>query len=191
MPILESAEAVDELLPQTRKLLTLLQGWVQGECERQSLAQSDFAFTRRQAREAVGWGDSQLKVHLDRLVDLEFLLAHRGKQGQTYRYELLYQGEDAEGRIRLLGLIDGASLQPVPTTATSRGAASTSRGEDAHFSAPSRGAFAPFSGASRGDFGASEPSADAALPPVAASNGTKSRYTPLAQGPALSYPQAN
>jgi len=188
------SRTVDELLPQTRKLLTLLQGWVEAECERQSLAQSDFGFTRRQAREAVGWGDSQLKVHLDRLVELEFLLAHRGKQGQTYRYELLYQGEDAEGRIRLLGLIDGASLRPVsisvPTTATSRGEASTSRGEDSQFSAPSRGVLAPFSGASRGDSGASGPSADAALTLVAASNGTKARYTPLAHGPVLSYPQA-
>ena len=130
---------VDELLPQTRKLLTMLHAWVQAECERENVAQCDFHFTRRQAREAVGWGDSQLKVHLDRLMEMEFLLAHRGKQGQSYTYELLYQGEDAEGRARLLGLIDFANLQPSATTATSRGLEPTSRGEDAHFSAPSRG----------------------------------------------------
>ena len=37
---------------------------------------------------------------------MEFLLAHRGRQGQTYDYELLYEGEDAEGRAQRLGLLD-------------------------------------------------------------------------------------
>jgi DNA primase len=145
------SRTVDELLPQTRKLLDLLHAWVTAECERLEMARNDFLFTRKQVREALGWGDSQLKIHLDRLMEMEFLLAHRGRQGQGYQYELLYLGEDAGGHARRLGLIDGKHLRPLPTMATSRGGPSTSRGEDADFSGGSRGDFGPFSGASRGE----------------------------------------
>jgi DNA primase catalytic core len=152
---------VDELLPQTRKLLTLLHAWVKAECEAQGMDQADFHFTRRQAREAVGWGDSQLKIHLDRLMEMEFLVAHRGRQGMSYSYELLYQGEDAEGRAKLLGLIDCVRL--AGTTSTSRGPVAASRGEGVHFAAPSRGVLGPFSGPSRGLPIAREGTVDAAL----------------------------
>jgi hypothetical protein len=154
---------VDELLPQTRKLLTLLHGWMQAECEQQNIEQTDFHFTRRQAREATGWGDTQLRIHLDRLVEMEFLLTHRGRRGQTFDYELLYQGEDAEGRARLLGLIDFTQLQSTTTTATSRGKEPTSRGEDAHFAAPSRGVRGGVAGGSRPLLVPFEPSTDEAL----------------------------
>ncbi|GLH74890.1 hypothetical protein GETHLI_33920 [Geothrix limicola] len=104
---------LDELLPQTRKLLGLLYGWVQGECGRLSLPQADFRFTRRQIRESLGWGDTQLKVHLARLVEMELLLIHRGRQGKSYAYELVFEGEDADGRAKLLGLIDCGRIQAV------------------------------------------------------------------------------
>ncbi len=102
---------MDELLPQSRKLLLLLHEWINGECSRLSIPQADFRFTRRQVREALGWGDTQLKVHLGRLTELEYLVAHRGKQGRSYAYELLYQGDDAEGRAKVLGLIDCSRLE--------------------------------------------------------------------------------
>jgi DNA primase len=172
---------VDELLPQTRKLLTLLHGWVQAECEGRDLPQDGFQFTRRQAREAIGWGDTQLKVHLARLAEMEFLVAHRGGHKEAFSYELLYQGEDAEGRARLLGLIDCASLQPVPTTAPLRGAVGV-------WSACGRGP-AGGSAGDRGVSGASEPSADEVSAPITATNGTKPPYTPLALAPVLSYPK--
>lgn len=156
---------VDELLPQTRKLLTLLHGWVRTECERQGVDPADFHFTRRQAREATGWGDTQVWTHLGRLMELEFLRAHRGKNGQTYVFELLYQGEDAEGRARLLGLIDCASLQapaqPAPTTPTFRGG-------EAHLLGGIRPPFGGDSGSIRGPFGGPESSADEPFGPVPA-----------------------
>jgi len=144
------SRTVDELLPQTRKLLTLLQAWVRESCDREGIEQADFHFTRRQAREATGWGDTQLRIHLDRLMEMEFLIAHRGRRGQAFDYELLYQGEDEGGRARLLGLIDCASLAPLPMTATSRGLEPTSRGEDAEFAAPSRGVRGGVAAGSRG-----------------------------------------
>jgi hypothetical protein len=103
--------SLDELLPQTRKLLTLLHEWVNAQCERQCTSQADFRFSRKQVRDALHWGDTQLKVHLARLTEMELLIAHRGKQGKSFSYELLYQGEDADGRAKLLGLIDCTSLQ--------------------------------------------------------------------------------
>lgn len=162
------SRTVDELLPQTRKLLTLLHAWVREECGKGDVAQEDFLFTRRQVREAVGWGDTQVWTHLGRLLELEFLRAHRGKNGQAYVYELLYQGEDADGRARMLGLIDGASLQPVAgSTATTP----TFRGEEAQLSGGIRPAFGPDSGGFRDGIEGWEPSKDEAFPlmPLAAS----------------------
>jgi hypothetical protein len=170
---------VDELLPQTRKLLTLLHAWAQGECERQDLPQTDFHFTRKQVREAIGWGDTQLKVHMARLSEMEFLISHRGKQGQTFQYELLYQGEDVEGRAKLLGLIDCASLQSAATTATSRGLDPTSRGEDAHFAAPGRGSVGGWSAPGRGGVGASRSSTEAPLIQFPVPTPPKTHITPL------------
>lgn len=115
------SRTVDELLPQTRKLLTLLHGWVKVECETQGIPRHEFKFTRRQAREATGWGDTQMKIHLARLSEMEFLLLHRSGHKQSFTYELLYTGEDAEGRARMLGLIDAEALQSVGMTPCGRG----------------------------------------------------------------------
>ncbi|MBY0573690.1 MAG: hypothetical protein K2P84_08415, partial [Undibacterium sp.] len=101
---------LDELPPQTRKLLTALYAWVKSEREQQAIQQVDFRFSRRQVRDVTGWGDTQLKVHLARLTELEYLLAHRVARGQGLEYELRYEGEgDAGGRF-LMGLKDMAIL---------------------------------------------------------------------------------
>ena len=164
------SRTVDELLPQTRKLLTLLHGWVGAECERQGIEQADFRFSRRQVREAVGWGDTQLKVHLARLSELEFLVAHRGRQGQTFDYELLYQGEDPEGRAKLLGLLDCGQLQASPEAVPTM---ATSRGDEVHVAAPGRGVVGGWSGVGRGVVGADESARDGALASIAGSGAEK------------------
>jgi hypothetical protein len=88
---------LDELPAQTRRLLGLLSQYVSTEAQRLGLAQEDYRFTRREVREALGLGDTQLKVHLSRLVELEYLAVHRSRQAQSYAYELLYFA-DAEER---------------------------------------------------------------------------------------------
>jgi len=176
---------VDELLPQTRKLLMLLHGWVKAECERLGVGQVDFHFTRRQAREAVGWGDTQLWIHLGRLVEMEFLTTHRGRPGQTYTFELLYQGEEADGR---LGLLDCARLQaPVPADA-SISMTTTLRGEGANPSGGIRPLFGGDSGGIRGGFLAREGTGDEGLALFdPAGSGNRSTCTPRA--PVVSYAQ--
>ena len=69
--------------------------WCAGECERLQMERGDFRFSRRDVRAYTGWGDTQLKVHLHRLEELEYLLVHRGGRGQSFVYELLF---DAPGR---------------------------------------------------------------------------------------------
>ena len=63
----------------------------------------------------MGWGDTQLKVHLARLVDLELLVVHRLTTG-AFGYELLWNpptGTEAGGRF-LAGLTDPATLLHTP-----------------------------------------------------------------------------
>jgi DNA primase len=96
---------LDELPPQTRRLLTMVQTWVSERCSATAQKQSEFRFTRRDVREATSWGDTQLKVHLARLVEFEYVLTHRGLRGLTHEYELRYDGID-DGRPHLMGLLD-------------------------------------------------------------------------------------
>jgi hypothetical protein len=102
--------SLDELPPQTRRLLGAIVEHVQAESTRQAIRRGDVRFTRKALRVATGWGDTQLKVHLARLVDLEFVIAHRAERGQGYVYELLYDG-DAHAAVHLSGLIDLSALQ--------------------------------------------------------------------------------
>jgi len=93
---------LDELPAQTRKLLKLIQNMVQAECKKQSIEQKDYRFSRREVREVVQWSDTALKVHMARLVELEYLLVHRGRAGR-FDYELLFDGDEEQ---HLMGLID-------------------------------------------------------------------------------------
>jgi hypothetical protein len=100
---------LDELPPQTRKLLALLVSLVEHECAAQSTRRVDYRFSRRRVREATKWGDTQLKIHLARLVELEYLLVHRGGRGQSFEYELLYDGANGHAA-HVSGLIDVEAL---------------------------------------------------------------------------------
>ncbi len=104
--------SLDELPPQTRRLLGMLETWVDSECEKRAIERGHFFFSRRRLREVFGWGDTQLKVHLARLVDMEYLLVHRNPdQWQGYVYELLYAGEGEDGSRFVTGLLDLDSLK--------------------------------------------------------------------------------
>ena len=75
-----------------------------------SVSRHAFRFTR-EIRQATQWSDSQIRKHLTRLVELEYLLVHRGKFGQRYVYELLYDGEGRTGASFLMGLADASKLK--------------------------------------------------------------------------------
>lgn len=112
---------LDELPPQTRKLLHLIETAVrqaiQGVDGQPAIKQSHYLFSRKQIRAWCGWSDTQVKVHVDRLTDMEYLLSHTGSRGKSYVYELLYSGEgNADGQF-VMGLLEVAQLQDVNTTA--------------------------------------------------------------------------
>ena len=96
--------SLDELPPQTRKLLTEIHALVTKNCKGESIEQSDYYFSRKTIRDATSWGNTQLKIHLARLEDMEYLLVHKGGRGQVIVYELLYQGEGENGNNFMLGL---------------------------------------------------------------------------------------
>jgi hypothetical protein len=104
-----------------------------------SIERSDHRFSRRQVREFTGWGNTQLKLHLHRLEELEYLLLHRGGRGQSFVYELLYDGNGQNGRPFLCGLIEVDKLRVQPE----------SRDYDANRS----GLIAEWSGSSRAEVG--------------------------------------
>ncbi len=109
--------SLDELSPQTRNLLMQVHQFVGDLAKDQGLSHKAIRFTRRDLRESIGWSDFQIHTHLSRLVELEYVIAHRGRQGRRFVYELLYDGKGREGQPFLCGLIDPAKLlQPAPTT---------------------------------------------------------------------------
>jgi DNA primase catalytic core len=88
--------SLDELRPQTRKLLALITEMVKAECERSEIAASQYRFTRRTVREYTKWGDTQLRQHLKRLEEMEYLVVRRGgNQGQLVVYQLPTSEEEA------------------------------------------------------------------------------------------------
>ena len=134
--------SVDDLPPQTRRLLMLLDEMVCNQCELLEVARRDYRFTRREVRERTGWGNTQLKVHLNRLMELEYVIIHRGGHGQQFEYELFYDGRGKEGQPVLPGLIDVSKLkQPIKTDeydGTRSGQKATRSGQPSNRSVPGR-----------------------------------------------------
>ncbi len=101
---------LDELPPQTRKLLMLIQQMVSDACLSQQIEPCDYRFSRRQIREYTKLGHTQLKIHCHRLEELEYLLVHRGGRGQSFEYELLYDNHENNPNQHLMGLIEVHTL---------------------------------------------------------------------------------
>ena len=100
--------SLDELSPQTRRLLELVTAMVEAQCVAQGITRTDTRFSRREVREYAGWSDFQVKMHMHKLEELEYVLVHRGGRGQSFVYELLYDGAGRDGKPFLMGLVDVA-----------------------------------------------------------------------------------
>ena len=164
--------SLDELPPQTRRLLHLIRQMVQERCTAYHCKQSDIRFSRKELRDTTGIGDTQLRVHLERLIALEYLLIHRGKQGQGFVYELLYDGSAEQDTPHLCGLIDVASL--TEDTSTNQ----TSRDELPNIAGASRGEC----GAESGELRFAQPSAKAIIAKVTGQSRESSPQTRILNG---------
>lgn len=101
--------SLDEMPPQTRRLLGLVQDL---EKAREKDGGVPEGWRRKDLRAFTGWGDTQLKIHLGRLVELEHVLAGRDPehaQGQVY--ELMFTGDVAASGPQLPGLVEVDELR--------------------------------------------------------------------------------
>ncbi len=115
------SRSLDELPPQTRRFFQLLKEMVQRICVKKAIDPCDYRFSRREMREATGWSQTQVKVHLDRLCELEYVFLHCGGRGQRFVYELLHS-DAGPGQVGLLDITqlkkDAAHTLSTKTTST-------------------------------------------------------------------------
>jgi hypothetical protein len=102
---------LDEMPPQTRRLLSQVEAFVSARSAASKCEREDVRFRARELREFCGWGNSQLHLHLGRLVELEYVLAHRADHGAGLVYELVYDGGGKDGKRHLPGLLDVDTLR--------------------------------------------------------------------------------
>ena len=181
--------SLDELPPQTRRVLASLHTLVQLRMTELGVPQREVRFTRTQVRGACALSDTQARIHLERLAAMEYVLVHRGQRGQSYEYELLHDQSMSSENAHLSGLLDVAALQ----SASQSGSEFTSTNQS------SRGVVGEFAGSTRGQNGPNaggvRPTENAATPHgVRASaelpnDEPNSRATP-APRKAASYPQS-
>ena len=50
-------------------------------------------FSRKELRDACSWSLTQVRVHLERLVELEYLAIRHGRLGSQFVYEILFDLE--------------------------------------------------------------------------------------------------
>jgi DNA primase len=93
---------LEELQTQTHHLLLLLDRMVTEQCQRLEMERGDYHFTRATVRQYSRWGDTQLRVHLRRLEEMEYLIVRHGAPGQKFVYQLNFE-MDARGRPVLAG----------------------------------------------------------------------------------------
>jgi len=102
--------SLDELSPQTRRFLELLDDMVTGACRQNAIERKDHWFQAKTVRQNINWSHTQVWFHLDRLTKLEYVVVHRNPRGIGFLYELVYDGEGRDGRRFLPGLIDVEKL---------------------------------------------------------------------------------
>ncbi len=98
--------ALDELPPQTRRLLGGIKALVLDKARTVETTQRLALFSRRDLCARSGWTYSQVKRHLFRLQELDYIAPRFGRMGATLRYELLVDAEepDAAAHVGLLSV---------------------------------------------------------------------------------------
>jgi DNA primase len=118
--------SLDELPPQTRRVLGMIETFVADRMQQSAILRADVRFTRRELRNRCGMSDAAIRVHLERLVAMEYVRLVAGKNGQRFEYELLFDGALERSAPQMMGLIDVEALRAAhseshSTTPTSQG----------------------------------------------------------------------
>ncbi|PNS09848.1 hypothetical protein [Solilutibacter silvestris] len=169
--------SLDELPPQTRRVLSALDAWVTQQIAGTDTPRSDVRFTRRIVRSALGVSDTQLRVHLDRLVQLEYVRQHTGQNGSLYTYTLVFDGEPASDGPQLMGLVEPATSRPAGPTL--RGKKATLRGATPDLAGGLRPPCGTPAGTLRGDKSAKNPKKSSPIAAKGLSNVRKALHGTL------------
>ena len=103
--------SLDELPPQTRALLDHVRTLVRAkQAEPGQGAKLGATFSRRELREACGWSLTQVRLHLERLVELEYLELRHSRLGGAFNYELMIDA-DLPAHVAHIGLLDVRELR--------------------------------------------------------------------------------
>ena len=82
--------ALDDLAPQVRSFLERLTQVVFEQQQAQQVSAAEpFVFTRRWVVDALGYGEFQVRSYLAQLIDQEYVVVRKGKNGQRYEYQLV------------------------------------------------------------------------------------------------------
>jgi DNA primase len=130
--------SLDELPPQTRRVLGLIEAFVTERMQRSAILRADVRFTRRELRNRCGMSDAAIRVHLERLVAMEYVRTVAGKNGQRFEYELLFDGDLNTSAPQRMGLIEVEALRAAhPKSASTM---PTSQGQIPHLAPGLQGA---------------------------------------------------
>ncbi|MGJ8678297.1 MAG: CHC2 zinc finger domain-containing protein [Akkermansiaceae bacterium] len=116
--------SLDELAPQTRRLLESLKNIVSAKLKDSPELDTQSVFiTRRELREQTGWSQTLIRKHLSHLLELDYIRQRGGRNGVVIQYELLSSLEtdnsnDHVGLIDLSKLKDLIALQSPPCPKT-------------------------------------------------------------------------
>ena len=102
--------SLDELPPQTRRLLEHIKSHVRDTAHAACLEPKHCHFSRRQLREKTGWSETQTRLHLERLESMEYIHRRSGKQGSLCNYQLLTDPSEPPGTWQV-GLIEVEKLR--------------------------------------------------------------------------------
>jgi DNA primase catalytic core len=130
--------SLDELPPQTRRVLGLIESLVTERMQHSAILRADVRFTRRELRNRCGMSDAAIRVHLERLVAMEYVRLVAGKNGQRFEYELLFDGDLNISSPQRMGLIDVEALRAAHSESDST--TPTSQGQTPHLAPGLQGA---------------------------------------------------
>ena len=83
----------------------------------QKLEQRLCRFSHRELRDFTGWSQMQIRRHLERLLELEYLAVRGGRNGVAIKYELLTDADEKPDTYHV-GLLDVEKLRAKETKST-------------------------------------------------------------------------
>ena len=99
--------SLDDLPPQSRRLLGIIRSLVEKRCKNEAIDMPQAHVTRRELCDASGWSYAQVRRHLHRLQELEYIVPRYSRINGRLAYELSDLPRDPEP----IGLIDVEQLK--------------------------------------------------------------------------------